>query len=83
MKVSNPKGNKKHLGLPVLIELVSGNQGVYSETNDCPPTLAAGAACSITVTFTPSEAAKQFATLLITDNANGSPQKVGLSGTGK
>jgi hypothetical protein len=83
VKVSNPKGNKKHLGLPVLIELVSGDQGVFTETNDCLPTLVAGAECSITVTFTPSEAAKQFGTLVITDNGKGSPQAVELSGTGK
>jgi hypothetical protein len=83
VKVSNPKDSKKHLGHPVLIEMISGDPGVFTETSDCPPALVAGAVCSITVTFSPSEAAKQFGTLVITDNANREPQTVRLSGTGK
>jgi hypothetical protein len=82
VKVSNPKGNKKHPGLPVLIEMISGDP-VFTETNDCPPTLVPGAICSITVTFTPNAAAEQFGTLVITDNANGGWQALPLSGTGK
>ncbi len=83
VKVSNPKGNKKHPGYSVQIEMISGDPGVFTETNDCPPALVAGAVCSITVTFNPSEAAKQLGTLVITDNANRAPQTVVLSGTGK
>jgi hypothetical protein len=83
VKVSNPKGSKKHPGLPVLIEMISGDPGVFTESDTCPPTLVAGAVCSITVTFNPSEAAEQLGTLLITDNADGSPQKVLLRGKGK
>jgi hypothetical protein len=81
-KVSNPKGNKKHPGLPVVIEMIS-DPGVFMETNDCPANLAAGTGCSISVTFTPSAATKQTGTLTITDNANGGKQTVSLSGTGK
>ena len=83
MKVSNPKGNKKHPGHSVLIEMISGDPGVFTETDDCPPALVAGAVCSIAVTFNPNAATKQFGTLVITDNANGSQQTVGLSGRGK
>jgi len=82
VKVSNPKGNKKHPGLPVLIELISGDP-VFAEVNDCPPTLAAGAVCSIAVTFTPDAAIAWRGTLAITDNAKDNPQTVPLSGTGK
>jgi Abnormal spindle-like microcephaly-assoc'd, ASPM-SPD-2-Hydin len=82
VKVSNPKGNKKHPGASVLIEMIS-DPGVFSESNNCPASLAAGASCSISVTFTPSAAAKQTGTLTITDNAHGGPQTVPLSGTGK
>ena len=82
VKVSNPKGKKKHPGLPVLIEMIS-DPGVFTQTNDCPAMLAAGASCSISVTFTPSAAMKQTGTLTITDNANGGMQAVSLSGTGK
>jgi hypothetical protein len=84
VKVSNPKGKKKHPGLPVLIEMISNpGPGVFMQTNNCPASLAAGASCSISVTFTPSAATKQTGTLVITDNGNGGMQKVPLSGTGK
>ncbi len=82
VKVSNPKGNKKHLGLPVSIEMIS-DPGVFAETNTCLASLAAGASCTIAVTFSPSAATRQTGTLTITDNANGSTQTVSLSGTGK
>ena len=45
-------------------------------------TLAAGASCSVAVTFTPSVAGAASATLAITHNAQGSPQSIALSGTG-
>jgi hypothetical protein len=84
VKVSNPKGKKKHPGLPVLIEMVSdAGPGVFMQTNNCPASLAAGASCSISVTFKPSAATKQTGTLTITDNGNGGMQQVLLSGTGK
>jgi hypothetical protein len=82
VKVSNPKGKKKHPGLPVLIEMIS-DPGVFMQTNTCPASLAAGASCSISVTFTPNAATKQTGTLTITDNAKGGTQTVPLSGTGK
>jgi hypothetical protein len=83
VKVSNPKGNKKDPGLPVLIEMISNPAAVFSETNTCPASLPAGASCGIAVTFTPSAAGTQTGTLTITDNAHGSMQTVPLSGTGK
>ena len=50
--------------------------------NTCSSTVAAGAKCDITVTFTPPSAAgTQGATLEISDSASGSPQKVNLSGS--
>jgi len=49
----------------------------------CPTgTLAAGASCTINVLFTPQAAGARTATLLVADNATGSPQMVALSGTG-
>src|SRR5207248_520575 len=47
-----------------------------------PATLAAGANCSINVTFTPTASSIRTGTLLVTDNASGSPQTVALSGNG-
>src|SRR5438874_1209760 len=47
-----------------------------------PATLAAGANCSINVTFTPTASSIRTGTLLVTDNAGGSPQTVPLSANG-
>jgi hypothetical protein len=51
-------------------------------SNACGSTLAAGASCSIYVTFTPAAAASYAATLSVADNAAGSPQTAPISGTG-
>jgi len=64
---------------------VSGaGAGQFTETDTCqvPAVLQPNKFCSISITFTPSAAGTQTATLNITDNAPGSPQSVQLSGTG-
>src|SRR5207237_732940 len=47
-----------------------------------PATLAAGANCTINVTFTPTASGARTGTLSVADNAGGSPQTVALSGNG-
>jgi len=47
-----------------------------------PATLAVGANCKISVTFTPTALGARVGTLTITDNATGSPHTVPLTGTG-
>src|SRR5437588_723706 len=47
-----------------------------------PATLAAGANCTIDVTFTPTASGARTGTLSLADNAGGSPQMVPLSGNG-
>ncbi len=57
----------------------------YTQSNTCPispSTLAAGATCTISVTFTPAALGSRSATLNVNDDAIGSPQKVSLLGTG-
>ena len=57
----------------------------FVQSNTCPSsssTLAAGASCTISVTFTPTANGRRSASVKITDNASGSPQSVALSGTG-
>jgi hypothetical protein len=54
----------------------------YSETNTCGSSLAAGANCSITVTFTPNATGSLPANITVTDSDPTSPQKVVLNGTG-
>ena len=50
--------------------------------NTCGASLAAGANCSLSVTFTPTGSGTRVGTVLIRDSAAGSPQTVVLSGTG-
>jgi hypothetical protein len=62
--------------------ITGANAGDFAETNTCGSSVATGANCTIAVLFTPSEAGARSAVLSIADNASGSPQTVGLSGTG-
>ncbi len=67
------------------IGLSGPNSGDFHQQNNCPSsssTLAAGASCTISVTFTPPAEGNFSASLSIADNASGSPQSVTLSGTG-
>jgi hypothetical protein len=45
-------------------------------------TVAAGASCTLTITFTPTADGARTASLGVTDNAPASPQVIGLTGTG-
>jgi hypothetical protein len=56
--------------------------GDFAATNDCGASLAAGANCTISVTFNPTSGGARTGTLTITDNASGGPQTVTLSGVG-
>jgi len=77
--VSNPSG----LALTISSIAVTGtNAADFSQTNTCGTGLAIGASCTITVTFKPAQTGPRTASVTITDNAAGSPQTIGLSGTG-
>jgi hypothetical protein len=56
--------------------------GDFSQTNNCGTTVAVGASCSISVTFTPTTINTRTGTVVVTDNAPASPQTVALTGTG-
>ena len=64
------------------ITVTGANPGDFAQTNTCGTSVAAGANCTISVTFTPTVAAARTATLSVSDNAAGSPQTVALTGTG-
>lgn len=54
----------------------------FSETHNCGGSLAAGANCSIAVTFTPQATGASNATLSVSDTGGSSPQGVTLTGNG-
>jgi len=54
----------------------------FAQTNTCGSSVATGASCTISVTFTPKAINTRSASLSVSDNVPGSPQTVSLSGTG-
>jgi hypothetical protein len=56
--------------------------GDFSQTNNCGSSVPAGGSCTIQVTFTPQVKGKRSASLQVSDNGGGSPQRVPLTGTG-
>lgn len=65
------------------ISIGGANANRFNQTNNCAATLAIGATCTINVTFSPQQRGNYAATLQVRDNATGSPQTAGLSGTGQ
>ncbi|MGA8430401.1 MAG: choice-of-anchor D domain-containing protein, partial [Candidatus Sulfotelmatobacter sp.] len=59
-----------------------GSSGDYAQSNNCGSSLAAGASCTASVTFTPTTTGARTGSLTITDDANNSPQTVSLTGNG-
>jgi hypothetical protein len=56
--------------------------GDFTQTNNCPSSLAAGAACGIDVTFAPTATGARSGSLTVTADDAGNPHIAGLSGTG-
>jgi Cep192 domain 4 len=66
---------------PVAINLlVSGID--FSQSTDCGDSLAAGASCTVQVTFKPATTGPRLGTLIV-DASRGNLHRVNLSGTGK
>jgi FG-GAP-like repeat len=64
------------------IAFTGTNAAEFSETDTCGLSLAAGATCSISITFTPTQVGARTAALTVTDSAGGSPQSIALNGFG-
>jgi hypothetical protein len=56
--------------------------GDFSQTNNCGTSIAAGASCSVNVSFRPTVSGTRTGTLTVTSNATNSPTTVALSGSG-
>jgi trimeric autotransporter adhesin len=55
----------------------------FAVTTQCVKTLAPGKSCKVSVKFTPTDTDEHMGNLTITDSAEGNPQTLTLSGTGK
>lgn len=64
------------------VSIKGANAGDFSQTNNCPASLAQGASCAINVTFTPSSDGARNATLHVADTGATQLQGVTLKGTG-
>ena len=64
------------------VTIAGTDPGDFAQSKTCGSSLAAGASCTISVTFAPTTTGARSATLKVTDSAAGSPQTVSLSGTG-
>jgi pimeloyl-ACP methyl ester carboxylesterase len=59
------------------------NPNDFTQTNTCGNSIAAGASCTITVTFKPKSVGTRNASVMISDSSTDSPQSISLIGAGK
>lgn len=67
------------------IGIGGSNSGDFTQTNTCPASnaaLDANVSCTISVTFTPAAPGSRAGSVTVADNAAGTPQSLGLVGTG-
>ena len=64
------------------IKVTGTDASSFGSTNTCGTSLGAGAKCSTEADFAPKATGALTAAITITDSATGSPQSIGLSGTG-
>jgi hypothetical protein len=67
--------------LPVTLSSITVT-GPFTQKSQCGTVLAASASCSISVVFTPPALGQQSGSITITDDAEGSPQSILLTGSG-
>jgi len=56
--------------------------GIFTQTNNCPATLAVNQSCTVNVVFTPPDVFTYTETVTVTDSAPHSPHTMTVSGTG-
>ena len=57
--------------------------GDFADVSNCGATVAPGASCAVSVTFTPTATGARTGSLSFVDDASGSPHTVTLNGTGQ
>jgi uncharacterized repeat protein (TIGR03803 family) len=64
------------------ITVTGTDSGDFNQTNTCGTGIGVNGTCKIMVTFSPTATGLRTASVMLTDNAAGSPQSVPLKGTG-
>jgi hypothetical protein len=80
--LNNPLLTSKQKTIFTGISITGTNAGDYSQTNTCGASIPGGANCTIAVKFAPTGIGMRKATIRITDDGGGTPQKVTLTGKG-
>jgi phospholipase C len=81
---SQPKPLKvSNLGTTTLTFASIVSSGDFGQTNDCGTGIAAGASCTLSVTFTPTAQGTRTGQITVTDSDLRDPQVIPLSGTGQ
>jgi hypothetical protein len=57
--------------------------GDFTESTTCGASLASKASCTVTVKFKPTTTGERTGAVIVTDNGNGQPQTIELTGTGQ
>src|SRR5439155_24325153 len=68
--------------IPLNFSSILATAGFAVASNTCGASIAAGATCTVGVTFSPTATGAATGTLTFTDDAANSPQAVSLAGTG-
>ncbi len=79
LTLANTGGSTLHIGS---IDVAGADGSDFLEHNNCGTKLPAGGSCKINVNFTPSALGPRSASVVVTDDAVGSPHSAPLSGTG-
>lgn len=77
--LTNTSGSTLTLGA---IELGGANDSSYAESTTCGTTLAAGASCNVSLTFSPKTTTTRTASVQVTSGGVGSPQFIEVTGIG-
>lgn len=64
------------------VAIIGTNAADFDQSSTCGSSLAAGASCTLSVSFTPSQLGLRSASITITDDGIGSPQLLPLRGAG-
>jgi hypothetical protein len=72
----------RNMGTAPLLINSATISGDFAQTNTCSTSVPAGGTCTFAVTFNPTAPGSRFGTILIEDNAVGSPHFINLSGVG-
>ncbi len=72
----------RNMGGAALTIASASTTGDFAETDNCGSSVPAAGSCTLSVTFTPTAAGQRIGSIVVNDDAAGSPHVVSLSGNG-